>query len=147
MFFCSRTKGGGIKIDTKFHSKINYIIERRVDYIMKLECRICLSEKERNLLNDLLIKVSNLNSSSEIIRKIIKDTIENEQGKTTSTEKFQSIESYSNYLLAMFNLQKEEISKLRELSNELVHTISTLKIKSFSRKETTSQDDDNDFAE
>ena len=114
---------------------------------MKLEYRIYLSEKERNLLNDLLFKVSNLNLSSDIIIKIIKDTIENEQGKTTSTEKFHSIESYSNYLLALFDLQKEEISKLRELTNELVSTITILKIKNFYRKEITGQDDDNDFTE
>lgn len=102
---------------------------------MELECRISLSEKEKNLLNGLLTGVSNLNLSSEIIIKLIKDTIENEQGKTTSTEKFQSIESYSNYLLALFNLQKNEISKLQELSNELISTINILKIKSFCGKE------------
>lgn len=146
MFFSSPIKEA-IKFDTKFHSKINYIKERRANYIMKLEYRIYLSEKERNLLNDLLFKVSNLNLSSDIIIKIIKDTIENEQGKTTSTEKFHSIESYSNYLLALFDLQKEEISKLRELTNELVSTITILKIKNFYRKEITGQDDDNDFTE
>lgn len=75
-----------------------------VEYLYK-------QDKLQRKTNISLTPLETINFNLKILDKILSDTIKNEDGEETNTNKFQSIKSFAMYIKAMNDLNLEYIEK------------------------------------
>ena len=130
MFFSSPIKEA-IKFDTKFHSKINYIKERR-DF---MNITINLSQEELDQLQDFKGELSSLKLGYQISKNVLNDTIKNENGEESNTIKFKSLKEFCMYFSTLQDVYLSSIDRIIEKYDSIIDIITCIDVDMRMKKE------------